>query len=70
MTIFTKYKKFIKLIEIKMMKNMEIDDEDIPDEFLDPIMSTLIKNPMVILKNTSSGIFNRILCKNKRKYLF
>ena len=31
-----------------MMKNMEIDDEDIPDEFLDPIMSTLIKNPMVI----------------------
>ena len=27
---------------------MEIDDEDIPDEFLDPIMSTLIKNPMVI----------------------
>ena len=53
-----KYKKFINLIETKILKHIEIDDEDIPDEFLDPIMSTLIKNPMVI-PNTNNTFMDK-----------
>ena len=37
----SKHKKFIE-------QRVNIEDDDIPDEFCDPIMSTLIENPIVI----------------------
>lgn len=57
-TQITNFDHFIVHVNDLIRKEIKIPDEDIPDEFLDPIMSTLIKNP-VIIPNTNNTFMDK-----------
>ena len=37
-----------EIVDHALEEEVNVEDDDIPDEFCDPIMSTLIENPIVI----------------------
>ena len=57
-TQITNFDLFLVHVNDLIRKEIKIPDEDIPDEFLDPIMSTLIKNP-VIIPNTNNTFMDK-----------
>ena len=56
--------KYIELIDIKISENQESElySEDLPSEFLDPIMNTPIKTPIML--PSSKVIMDRTVIKN------